>query len=190
MVYRIGMTEQELITENEQLRAENAALKQRVAELEAALKEALAQLEVARRAGKRQAAPFSRGEGKANPKPSGRKPGHPPAHRAKPTRVDRVLEVKLNRTTCLGCGGELVDHTIHVQYQVEIPPLQPVVTQFNIEVARCARCGQRTQARHAEQTSASWLTTLCPTVNRSAWATCCGSAGVSSKHPVPRKRFG
>lgn len=46
-----------------------------------------------------------------------------------------------------------MDHTIHVQYQVEIPPVQPVVTQFNIEVARCAECGQRAQARHAEQTS-------------------------------------
>jgi transposase len=135
------------------LAAENAALKQRVTALEAALKEALAQLEAARRAGKRRAAPFSRGERKANPKPPGRKKGHPPTHRAKPTRVDRVLEVKLNRTTCLACGGELVDHTIHVQYQVEIPPVQPVVTQFNIEVARCAACGQRAQARHPEQTS-------------------------------------
>ena len=110
-------------------------------------------MEAARRANKRQAAPFSRGEPKANPKPPGRKQGHPPAHRSRPQRVDRVLEVQLNRTTCLVCGGELVDHTIHVQYQVEIPPVQPVVTQFNIEVARCVECGQRAQARHPEQTS-------------------------------------
>jgi transposase len=47
----------------------------------------------------------------------------------------------------------LVDYTIHVQYQVEIPPVQPIVTQFNIEVARCAQCGQRAQAHHPEQTS-------------------------------------
>jgi transposase len=67
--------------------------------------------------------------------------------------VDRVIEVKVSRTTCLECGGELVDHTSHVQYQVEIPPVQPIVTPFKIEVARCARCGGRAQARHPEQTS-------------------------------------
>ena len=143
----------ELAAEKAALAGENAALKQRISELEAALKEALAQLEAACRAGKRQAAPFARGERKANPKPPGRKKGHPPTHRAKPTRVDRTLEVKLNRTTCLACGGELVDQTIQVQYQVEVPPVQPVVTQFNIEVARCAECDQRAQARHPEQTS-------------------------------------
>ncbi len=137
----------------DELVSENAALKRRIAELEAALKEALAQLEAARRAGKRQAAPFSRGERKADPKPPGRQVGHRPDHRPKPKRVDRTLDVKLNRTTCLDCGGELVDPTVHVQYQVDIPPVEPVVTQFNIEVARCAACGQRAQARHAEQTS-------------------------------------
>jgi len=31
--------------------------------------------------------------------------------------------------------------------------VQPVVTQFDIEVARCAECGWRAQARHPEQTS-------------------------------------
>lgn len=154
------MTYDELLAENERLRAEiatlsaeNTALKSRQEQLEAALKEALAQLEAARRAGKRQAAPFSRGRRKADPKSPGSKKGHAAARRSKPERVDRVLDVKLNHTTCLKCGGELVNHTIRVQYQVEIPPVQPVVTQFNIEVARCARCGQRAQARHPEQTS-------------------------------------
>ena len=146
------MTDEDLLAQNEHLRAENAALKQRVVEPEAALKEALAQLEAARRAGQRQAAPFSRGQPQANPKPPGRKQGHPPAQRPKPKRVDRVVEVKLNRTTCLHCGGELVDHSLQVQYQVEIPPVQPVVTQFSIEVARCRACGQRAQARHPDQT--------------------------------------
>ena len=165
-VYPSRMTYEDLLAQVERLRAENTALKQRLAELEAekatvaqrltvleaALKEALAQLEAARRAGKRQAAPFSRGQPQANPKPPGRKQGHPPAQRPKPSRVDRVVEVKLNRTTCLACGGELGDHRAQVQYQVEVPPVQPVVTQFNIEVARCAQCGQRAQARHPEQT--------------------------------------
>lgn len=161
------MTDDDLRAQVEHLRAENATLKQRLAGLEAenaaltqrltvleeALKEALAQLEAARRAGKRQAAPFSRGQRKTDPQPPGRKQGHPPARRPKPGQVDRVVEVRLNRTTCLACGGELVDRRVQVQYQVEVPPVQPVVTQFSIEVARCAQCGQRAQARHPDQTS-------------------------------------
>jgi transposase len=143
----------ELIIENESLRAENLALQQRISELEAALKATLEELEAARRAGKRQAAPFSKGQRKPNPKRPGRPKGHAPAHRQTPTRIDRVLDVPLNHTRCLKCGGELQDHTIQVQYQVEIPKVQPHVTQFNIASARCTRCGQRAQARHAEQTS-------------------------------------
>ena len=137
----------------EDLVAENAALRRRVAELEAALKAALEQVEAARRAGKRQAAPFSKGPPKEDPQRPGQQAGHPPAQRDKPRQVDRVLEVKLPHTTCLTCGGELIDHTVQVQYQVEIPPVQPIVTQFDIESARCEKCGERFQARHPEQTS-------------------------------------
>ena len=144
---------EELVAENAALRQRGAELEQRVVELDAALKAALEQLEAARRAGKRQAAPFSKGPPKANPQPPGRKAGHPPAHREKPKQVDRTLDVRLSHGTCLKCGGELVDQTIQVQYQVEIPPVKPIVTQFNIEVARCAECGERFQARHPEQTS-------------------------------------
>jgi transposase len=48
-------------------------------------------------AGKRQAAPFSKGPPEARPKRPGRKPGHPPAHRTAPApeRVDRTVEVPL-----------------------------------------------------------------------------------------------
>jgi len=153
LLYTCAMTYDELLAQNENLRAESLTLKQRISALEAALKTALEQLEAAQRAAKRQAAPFSRGQRKPNPKRPGRQEGHAPAHRPTPKRVDRVLAVPLNRTQCLECGGDLVDHTIRVQYQVEIPKVQPVVTQFNIEVARCAQCEQRAQARHPEQTS-------------------------------------
>ncbi len=141
---------EELVADNAALRQRVAELEQRIVELEAALKAALEQLEAARRAGKRQAAPFSKGPPKPNPKPSGRKAGHPPAHREKPRQVDRTLDVKLPHATCLKCRGELVDQTIQVQYQVEIPPVKPVVTQFNVEAARCASCGARFQGRHPD----------------------------------------
>ena len=101
------MTRDELIAQNEQLRAENATLKQRiallevqVAELEALVAQLKGQLEEAERAAKRQAAPFSKGPPKANPKRPGRKKGHAPAHRPKPDHVDRVVEVPLPSERC------------------------------------------------------------------------------------------
>src|SRR2546421_10956441 len=62
------------------------------------------------RTGKRQAAPFSRGAPKANPKKQGRKPGEdygPKAHRAVPERIpDRELSAPLPER-CPDCGGEV-----------------------------------------------------------------------------------
>ena len=140
------MTKTELLAENEKLKA-------RIAELEAALKEVLAQLEALGRAGKRQAAPFSRGEKKQNPKPPGRKKGHKPAHRAKPAKIDRHLDAPLKQSSCLHCGGLLTEPCLQHQYQIDIPPVEPIVTQFNIEVAHCTQCGRQAQGRHPEQTS-------------------------------------
>ena len=149
----------DLAAENERLRAENATLRQRIAELEelvAKLETELArikgQLEAAERAGKRQAAPFSKGPPKANPKRPGRKAGHPAAHRPRPERVDRVLEAELP-PVCPSCGGELTDHAVKEQFLVDIPPVEPVVTQFNVHIAHCANCGKRVQGRHPEQIS-------------------------------------
>jgi len=140
------MTKAELIVENKRLRA-------RIAELEASLKEALAQLEAQGRAGKRQAAPFSRGEKKEQPKRPGRKKGHKPVHRPKPDKIDREVAVPLKQNCCLYCGGALSVPRIEQQYQIDIPPVEPVVTQFNIEVAHCIECGRQAQGRHPEQVS-------------------------------------
>src|SRR6195952_2874506 len=67
----------------EQLRAEVGRLK--------------AESEQSKRAGKRQAAPFSKGSPKADPKRPGRKAGHPPSHRTAPPpeQVDRAIEVPM-----------------------------------------------------------------------------------------------
>ena len=108
----------DLALENERLRAENAALRERVAELEevvaqlkAELERLKGQLEEAERVGKRQAAPFSKGPPKANPKRPGRQAGHAPAHRRRPERVDRTLEAELPGK-CPDCGGELTNHRL------------------------------------------------------------------------------
>jgi transposase len=140
------MTKAELIAENEKLKA-------RGAELEAALKEALAQLEAQKRASKRQAAPFSRGKKSAQPTRPGRQKGHPPSHRAIPPKIDRELDAPLKQRNCLYCGGDLPEPRLERQYQIDIPPVEPVVPPFNIEVAHCTRCGRQAQGRHPEQTS-------------------------------------
>ena len=105
----------DLIAEHAALRGRVAALPQRVVELEAVLKTALEHLGAARRAGKRQAAPFSKGPPKEQPQRPGQKAGHPAVHREQPPPVQRTLEVTLAHVTCLTCGGTLVDHTIQVQ---------------------------------------------------------------------------
>src|SRR5215212_10673108 len=91
-----------------------------IEELRAEVERLKAELEQSRRAGKRQAAPFSKGSPKADPKRPGRKPGHPPSHRPAPPpeQVDRTIEVPLP-TTCPECQAPLDDSpvAVHDQYQ-------------------------------------------------------------------------
>jgi len=42
---------------------------------------------------------------------------------------------------------------VEEQFVVDIPPVEPIVTQFNVHIADCARCGKRVQGRHPEQIS-------------------------------------
>lgn len=115
-----------------------------------------AELEQSRRAGKRQAAPFSKGPPKGEPKRPGRKAGHPPSHRPppKPEQVDRVVEVPLP-VECPECHASLDDApvTMHDQYQIDLPEPKPVITRFRVPVTRCPACFRRVQGRHPEQTS-------------------------------------
>jgi hypothetical protein len=149
------MTIDELLAENKQLRAENAELKQRLADLETVVQNLKEQLEAALRAGKRQATPFSKGSPKAKPKKPGRKPGHPAAHRAVPDHVDRVAEATLP-ATCPDCAGPVLEDAVQVQYQEDIPrPVPTIVTQFNVHIGHCAQCQRRIQGRHADSPSES-----------------------------------
>jgi transposase len=139
----------DLETAKQMLRAQAAliaALLQQVAELKV-------ELEDVKRRGKRQAAPFSKGAPKAAPKPPGQKPGHPASHRDKPSKVDITLEAPLPQC-CPDCGGRLIEDSVEVQYQVDIPrPIPVSVTQFNVHVGYCQDCQMRVQGRHAQQTS-------------------------------------
>ena len=112
-------------------------------------------LEEAQRAGKRQAAPFSRRRPKAHPAKPGRKAGAKYGRRCRrpiPETVDQTLEAELP-SCCPHCGGELVETGIENQYQTEIPKPRVERIRFHIHVGRCRRCGRRVQGRHPHQTS-------------------------------------
>jgi transposase len=127
-----------------------------IEQLRADVERLKAELEQSRRAGKRQAAPFSKGSPKAAPKRPGRKPGHPPSHRAAPSpeQVDRTIEVPLP-PDCPECRTPLGEApvTIHDQYQIDLPEPKPVITRFRVPVTLCPACLRRVQGRHPEQTS-------------------------------------
>lgn len=114
-----------------------------------------AALEGSRRAGKRQAAPFSKGKPKVEPKKPGRKPGKDygkAERRAIPRQVDEVLDAPLPHQ-CADCRGAVVEDRVEKQYQTEIPPVKPLVRGFDVHVGHCERCGKRFQGRHPQQTS-------------------------------------
>ena len=139
--------------ENEALKDCNGRLEGRVSDLERQLAEVLRKLQEAQRAQKRQAAPFSKGSPKKEPKPRGRKPGKDygdPARRKPPPKVDEIIPVTLPpRCTCGGCLT--YDETV-AQFQTEIPK-KPIHRRFDIDVGHCDDCGKRVQGRHPLQTS-------------------------------------
>jgi hypothetical protein len=127
------------------LQAQVAALQQETA----ALRD---QLAAAERAGKRQATPFARRQRKADPQKPGRKKGQGRfTRRATPTEVHVEHTVPL--PCCPSCAGDLTARATHEQFQIEIPPVQPVVTRFVTQSGYCPACAQRVRSFHPEQIS-------------------------------------
>jgi transposase len=133
----------ELEKSNARLQAENDRLQ--------------AQLEQAQREAKRQAAPFSKGEPKPNPKSTARpcgaaygKHGHRPLPAG--DQIDETLEASLP-DCCPHCGGEIAeDDQIDDQFQEELPR-KPLRRRFRIHKGTCRHCGRRVRGRHPLQTS-------------------------------------
>lgn len=142
------LTENErLIGEVARLAGENERLRARVGKLEGKLEEA-------RRAGKRQAAPFSRGKPKSAPRRPGRRSGEEHGkhgHREPPGEVDEELDARL-APRC-ECGGEIEHERTEYQYQDELPVPRPVRRRFAVHIGKCRCCGRRHQGRHPFQTS-------------------------------------
>src|SRR5881296_4450256 len=133
-------TVEELTKEIQSLRAENERLRR-------ALEEALRSL-------KRQAAPFSKGKPKSDPKRPGRKKGldyGPRAFRAVPDHVDEEIPVPLPKKYP-DCGGRVIHDDTQPQYQEDIIR-RTIVRRFDVETGHCGGCGGHVQGRHPLQTS-------------------------------------
>src|SRR5262245_8554229 len=126
---------------------------QRIAELEAEIQRLRQQRDQDHPDDHRQAHPFRREKTNGQPKKPGRRKGHQADLRPTPTpdQIDRVINVPLPECPC--CQVPLYDRNHVVQFQADLPPIVPIVTQFNIETGYCPRCGQYWQAHHPEQTS-------------------------------------
>jgi transposase len=138
----------------------------RIAELQGDIRQLRRQLDQQQRRATRQAHPFRRQDadaGKAGKagndakgntaKKPGRPEGHEPAVRPTPTpeQIDRTIDVSLDE--CPMCKVALYEQGQVVQFQTDLPPIVPIVTQFNIQTGTCPCCRQRWQGRHPEQTS-------------------------------------
>jgi transposase len=125
----------------EQLRAENSALK--------------AQLEQRQRDAKRSAAPFSKGQRKAQPKRPGRKPGQGPFTFRTLPRPDQwtapPIEVRLPEPICPCCGEPLQEQRVDFAAITDIPPQpKPIVQPYRVWVYNCPTCETTVRAPHPD----------------------------------------
>ena len=141
--------------EREQLQQDRERLERDRDRLRREIERLTRALETARRAGKRQAAPFSKGALAAQPRRPGRRGGRRHgrhAHRQPPAAIDERIEVPLPER-CPHCGGGLAETRIATQIQEDLPVVRPHVRQFDVHVGCCRCCGRRVQGRHPLQTT-------------------------------------
>ena len=130
-------------------------LQERNARLTTTIKELRNQLAAAQRAGKRQAAPFSKGERVSKPRRPGRKPGTGNFSYRKPPAMDELtappVDVAVAADSCPGCGGILEHEGESLAYVTDIPQMpRPQVTEYRVQVCRCRSCGRRVRGRHRD----------------------------------------
>jgi hypothetical protein len=115
-IERLERARRDVERQGDRFRRERDRLRERVDRLED-------ELDAARRAGFRQAAPFSKGAPKSAARRPGRKPGAAygrKAHRAIPPRVHAHYEAPLP-AACPHCGGRVRRTRVARQYQEDLP---------------------------------------------------------------------
>ena len=122
---------------------ENADLKSQLKERDARIAKLESVLEESRRAGKRQAAPFSK-DPKRDPKKPGRKPGSKYGRQA-PSDPSSRQDLRGSVPGAVGKVG--AEGSIDL-YQVDIPPIQPETWKFVVGHGHCQECGRRVRGQH------------------------------------------
>ncbi len=135
----------------QRLGRENTHLRVGVAEVERQRADVQRRLEEQQRAARRQAASLRRRQHKAKPQRPGRAKAHAAAQRARPEHVDQVVAVP--RDGCPTWQTRLEDNAVHEQWPIDLPPIHPQVTQFNLHSGYCPRCRRRGQGRDPRQTA-------------------------------------
>jgi transposase len=136
-----------------QVQRERDCLARQVQRQSRQIQELKAQLQEARRAAKRQAAPFKRRQRNKDKKKPGQKPGHPAAHSRRPAQIDERVHVPL--CGCPECGGP-VDKVkdLDPQVVIDVPePIKPHVVEYINQSGWCPHCRKRVQSRHPGQSS-------------------------------------
>ncbi len=147
-IERLQREQTRIEQERDRWRREGERLRQKIDRLEK-------ELDAARRAGYRQAAPFSKGAPKTAPRVPGRRAGASygrKAHRRVPVRINERYDAPVP-SRCPDCGGPVRVTRHATQYQEDLPPVQPVVRAFDIAIGECTQCHRRVQGRHPLQTS-------------------------------------
>jgi len=149
---------QQLLLDNRQLREQLAQRDRLIEQLQQTIRALQQRVELSERSAKRQAAPFSKGPPKKNPKKPGRKAGDehgPHGHRQPPPpdQIAETLDAPLP-AHCPDCGGAVVEDHLDRQFQTEIPR-QPILREFKIHCGHCHQCGKHLRGRHPLQTSAA-----------------------------------
>lgn len=130
----------------------------RCRELEEQVRALTAALEEARRAGKRQAAPFRKGKIVAHPKRPGRKAGEDYGkHSRREPPADAPVDEKYDASlppTCPHCHSSNLEPSdgVEEQFQTEIE-CRTLRRQFVLHRGRCRDCGKAVVGRHPLQTS-------------------------------------
>jgi transposase len=148
----------ELIEENRRLRARVTEVEGMVRAMREQIQVLTAALEEARRAGKRQAAPFRKPQPVKKPKKPGRKPGQQYGEHARriapaDAPIDETHDAPLP-PECPKCGSSKVeeDQPPTEQFQTEIV-CRTVRRRFAIHRGHCRDCGAPVRGRHPLQTS-------------------------------------
>lgn len=131
---------------------EQAAAIERQTALIAALQ---AKVEELTRSGKRQAAPFSKGARKKDPKKPGRKPGQGLFKRREAPAPEQLseppIDVPVAEAGCPRCGGDFDEGRVEEASIVDLPEVvRPRVRLFRVRVRRCRACGATVRGRHPD----------------------------------------